>query len=72
MKYHGRIVELADKAELYARTLQHYNQALFDTLPKTQTEKVKRAALRKLGERGLTPATWDHEEKRYWSASNGT
>lgn len=37
---------------------------LFEALPKTQTEKVQRAALRKLGDRGLTPTTWDHERQR--------
>jgi crotonobetaine/carnitine-CoA ligase len=42
---------------------------VFEALPKTQTEKVQRAALRKLGERGLTPATWDQERRCYWSPS---
>lgn len=41
---------------------------IFDQLPKTQTEKVQRAALRKLGERGFTPGTWDHEQQCYWTA----
>ncbi|GAC1543331.1 MAG: AMP-binding protein [Candidatus Velthaea sp.] len=38
---------------------------IFDELPKTQTEKVKRAALRDLGECGLTAQTWDHENGAY-------
>jgi crotonobetaine/carnitine-CoA ligase len=41
---------------------------IYETLPKTQTEKVQRAQLRKHGERGLTPTTWDHEQHRYWTA----
>lgn len=38
---------------------------LFTELPKTQTEKVKRAVLRQMGEGGLTPETWDHEQDRF-------
>jgi carnitine-CoA ligase len=38
---------------------------IFDELPKTQTEKVKRAALRALGDRGLTPNSWDHETQSF-------
>jgi crotonobetaine/carnitine-CoA ligase len=45
---------------------------VFENLPKTQTEKVQRAALRKLGQRGMTPQTWDHEARRHWApASTG-
>jgi carnitine-CoA ligase len=39
---------------------------IFAELPKTPTEKVKRAALRASGERGLTPQTWDHESRAFW------
>lgn len=42
---------------------------IFEDLPKTQTEKVKRAALRMLGDHGLTQATWDHDEGAYWRAA---
>ena len=38
---------------------------VFTELPKTQTEKVKRAVLRQMGERGLTAQTWDHEQGRF-------
>lgn len=48
-----------------ALTVRYYE--IFDELPKTQTEKVKRAALRALGKQGLTPATWDHESNGYWT-----
>jgi len=48
-----------------AMTVRYFE--IFEVLPKTQTEKVQRAALRKLGERGLTPQTWDHEMRRFWS-----
>lgn len=41
---------------------------LYEDLPKTQTEKVKRAALRQIGERGLTPGTWDHGIGASWMA----
>lgn len=41
---------------------------LFDALPKTHTEKIQRAALRGMGERGLTATTWDHERKCFCSA----
>jgi crotonobetaine/carnitine-CoA ligase len=39
----------------------------FSTLPKTQTEKIQRAELRKLGKSGMTPKTWDHDLQRYWT-----
>ncbi|MGE0802625.1 MAG: AMP-binding protein [Lautropia sp.] len=38
---------------------------VFDELPKTQTQKIQRAALRQQGDRGLTAATWDHETGRF-------
>lgn len=41
----------------------------FDDLPKTQTEKIKRAELRRRGEKGLTPSTWDGDRNAFWSAS---
>lgn len=40
---------------------------VYDELPKTQTEKVQRAVLRQQGERGLTPASWDHEARAFVS-----
>lgn len=43
---------------------------VLDELPKTQTEKVKRAALREIGARGLTPTTWDHEARSFWQADH--
>lgn len=49
------------------RTLTVRYYELFDELPKTQTEKVKRAALRARGERGLNGTTWDHEAERFWT-----
>jgi carnitine-CoA ligase len=42
---------------------------IFEALPKTQTEKVQRAALRSMGQQGLTNSTWDHEIKQYWSGT---
>jgi crotonobetaine/carnitine-CoA ligase len=41
---------------------------IFDDLPKTQTEKIKRAELRSTGEKGLTSNTWDDDIKAYWAA----
>lgn len=60
--------EIADAlAAVLPRALTVRYVEIFDELPKTQTEKVKRAALRLLGESGLTAGSWDHEERRYWS-----
>jgi len=60
-------------AELAEAVLDRLPRALtvryfefFEELPKTQTEKVKRAALRQLGDRGLTAETWDHEAGAFW------
>ena len=39
---------------------------ILELLPKTQTEKVQRVALRRMGKQGLTESTWDHETERYW------
>jgi crotonobetaine/carnitine-CoA ligase len=41
---------------------------IFNDLPKTQTEKIKRAELRSTGEKGLTSNTWDDDIKAYWAA----
>jgi crotonobetaine/carnitine-CoA ligase len=41
----------------------------FSALPKTQTEKIQRAELRKLGQSGMTPETWDHDLQRYWTST---
>lgn len=51
-----------------ALTVRYFE--FFDELPKTQTEKVKRAALRQCGEKGLTPGTWDHEAGAFWSSKH--
>jgi crotonobetaine/carnitine-CoA ligase len=53
------------------RTLTVRYFEIFAELPKTQTEKVKRAALRAMGERGMTPETWDHETRGFWTADAG-
>ena len=48
-------------ATMLPKTMSVRYVEVYEELPKTQTEKVQRAVLRQHGERGLTPATWDHE-----------
>lgn len=52
------------------RTLTVRYFEVFAELPKTQTEKVKRAALREMGKGGLTPRTWDHEQGCFWPGTH--
>jgi crotonobetaine/carnitine-CoA ligase len=61
---HATLAE--DLLETLPRSLTVRYYELLDELPKTHTEKVKRVALRQMGERGLTPETWDHEAGDYW------
>ncbi len=61
----SEIAEMLAAALPKAMTVRYFE--IFAVLPKTQTEKVQRAALRKLGQRGLTAETWDHQERSYWS-----
>jgi crotonobetaine/carnitine-CoA ligase len=42
---------------------------IFSSLPKTQTEKIQRAELRKLGQSGMTAKTWDHDLQKYWTGA---
>ena len=42
---------------------------IFSSLPKTQTEKIQRAELRKLGQSGMTGKTWDHDLQKYWTGA---
>lgn len=51
-----------------ALTVRYFE--LFEELPKTPTEKIKRAALRAMGYRGLTTTTWDHEAATLWTAKD--
>ncbi|MCX4149982.1 MULTISPECIES: AMP-binding protein [Paraburkholderia] len=61
--------EIADKlAATLPKAMTVRYVEIYEWLPKTQTEKVQRAQLRKHGERGLTPTTWDHEQHRFWTA----
>ncbi|WP_336965305.1 AMP-binding protein [Sphingobium aquiterrae] len=59
------ILEYLREALPKAMTVRYVE--LFDDLPKTQTEKIKRADLRRMGQAGLTPATWDCEIGAYWA-----
>lgn len=62
---HGGLADALLAALPRTLTVRYFE--IMDELPKTQTEKVKRAALRALGERGLTAETWDHEAGRFWT-----
>ena len=62
---HTQIAEFLGANLPRAMTVRYVE--IFTALPKTQTEKVQRAALRKQGERGMTPQTWDHDTNRYWT-----
>ncbi len=61
--------ELLDhmQAELPAYLVPRYVD-LRDRFPRTDTEKIRKAALRAEGERGLTPSTWDSETGKFYHA----
>ena len=41
---------------------------IYDTLPKTDTEKIRKGILRNEGDHGLTERTWDAVQERWATA----